>query len=42
MASKTKRLETVRARKRSQKGKKAKAARRTQGSTKSPKVLFKD
>jgi hypothetical protein len=42
MASKTKRTETIRANKRQQKGKKAKASRRTKGSTKSAKVLFKD
>jgi hypothetical protein len=42
MASKTKRTESIRAHKRQQKGKKSKAARRTKGSTKSAKVLFKD
>jgi hypothetical protein len=42
MASKTKRTETVRARKKGKTGTKAKAARRTKGSTKSAKALFKD
>ncbi|MDZ4082401.1 MAG: hypothetical protein U1E10_05665 [Bdellovibrionales bacterium] len=42
MASKTKRTESIRAHKRQQKGKKSKASRRTKGTTKSAKVLFKD
>ncbi len=42
MASKTKRTETVRDRKRQTRGKKRKAALRAKGSTKSPKALFGD
>lgn len=42
MASKTKKLEFIRERKKATSGKKRKAATRTKGSTKSAKVLFKD
>lgn len=42
MASKTKKLEFIRERKRSAAGTKRKASIRTKGSTKSAKVLFKD
>lgn len=42
MASKTKRTETVRARKVATRGTKRKASLRTKGSTKSAKELFKD
>lgn len=42
MASKTNRTEKIRTRKRTKAGHKAKAARKTKGSTKSPKALFKD
>ncbi len=42
MASKTKKLEIIRERKVAGRGKKRKAALRTKGSTKSPKVLFGD
>lgn len=42
MASKTKATETKRAHKKANMGKKRKATLRTKGSTKSPKVLFKD
>ncbi|MEZ0390956.1 MAG: hypothetical protein ACAH59_01990 [Pseudobdellovibrionaceae bacterium] len=42
MASKTKATESRRARKIKNQGKKRKAAARTQGTTKSPKTLFKD
>jgi hypothetical protein len=42
MASKTKRTETIRTRKHNSTGRKAKAARRTKGSTKSAKKLFGD
>ena len=42
MASKTKKLETIRRRKKTTSGKKAKAARRNKGTTKSKKALFGD
>lgn len=42
MASKTKRTEYIRERKKATSGKKRKAAERTKGSTKSAKTLFKD
>ena len=42
MASKTKRTETKRSRRDAGMGKKRKAALRSKGSTKSPKVLFGD
>lgn len=42
MASKTKKLETVRDRKAARRGRKRKAALRTNGSTKSQKALFGD
>lgn len=42
MASKTKRTEYIREKKKSTSGKKRKAAARTKGTTKSPKDLFKD
>jgi hypothetical protein len=42
MASKTKKLEFIRERKRSAAGTKRKASQRTKGTTKSEKVLFKD
>ena len=42
MASKTKRTETIRDRKKQRAGAKRKAALRTKGSTKSPKALFGD
>jgi hypothetical protein len=42
MASKTKRTEYIREKKKSTSGKKRKAAVRTKGTTKSPKDLFKD
>lgn len=42
MASKTSKTEYIREKKRSTSGKKRKAAVRTNGTTKSPKVLFKD
>lgn len=42
MASKTKRLETIRRRKKAKAGKKRKATSRTQGTTKSAKALFSD
>lgn len=42
MASKTKRTEYIRERKKSTSGKKRKAAARTKGTTKSAKTLFKD
>ena len=42
MASKTKKLETIRERKVAGRGTKRKAALRTNGSTKSPAVLFGD
>ncbi|AHI07254.1 hypothetical protein BDW_13770 [Bdellovibrio bacteriovorus W] len=42
MASKTKKLEFIRERKKTAAGKKRKAADRTKGSTKSAKELFKD
>jgi len=42
MASKTKKTEYIRERKRSTCGKKRKAKLRSNGSTKSPKVLFQD
>ncbi len=42
MASKTKATELKRVRKTQNQGKKRKAGLRTNGSTKSPKVLFKD
>lgn len=42
MASKTKATEMKRKRKVQNQGKRRKAAARTKGSTKSPKVLFKD
>ncbi len=42
MASKTQKTEHQRKRKNQNQGKKRKAKNRTQGTTKSPKVLFKD
>lgn len=42
MASKTKRTETIRKHKKAASGTKRKAALRNKGTTKSPKVLFKD
>jgi hypothetical protein len=42
MASKTKRTEYIRERKKATSGKKTKAAKRNKGTTKSAKVLFKD
>lgn len=42
MASKTKKLETIRNYKKTAQGKKRKAALRTKGTTKSAKQLFKD
>jgi len=42
MASKTKRTETIRERKKSTSGAKRKAALRNKGTTKSAKTLFKD
>ncbi len=42
MASKTKKTEYIREKKKSTSGKKRKAAQRTKGTTKSAKTLFKD
>lgn len=42
MASKTKKLEFIREKKKSTSGKKRKASLRTKGTTKSAKTLFKD
>lgn len=42
MASKTKRTEYIREKKKTTRGKKRKAAARTKGTTKSAKTLFKD